>query len=581
MYEYSKTNQIMPGGLMQISKHGDKDVILTGNPSKTFFKVAYSKYTNFALQRFRVDFDGVRTLRMSEETKMSFKIPRYADLLMDACVSVTLPNIWSPIMPPKTNDIDPAANTGAWIPYEFKWIDHIGAMMIANISITCGNFTIQEYSGEYLLAMVQRDLPADKRELFYKMSGHIPENNDPANSGSRVNVYPNAFYTESQNGAEPSIRGRQLLIPLNAWFCQKTQSAVPLVSLQYNEMHVHVTFRPIQQLFKIRDVLDSENNYPYIAPNFNLQYMQFYRFLQTPPDVALELESYDDRRTGWNADVHLLCTYGFLSKDEQRLFATKEQKYLIKQVREHTMKNVAGTKKFELDTHGLTTGFMLSFRRNDVHMRNEWSNRGNWPYNYMPYDITPAPTTTIAEYTPITHPIIRMHPNGVIDELHVGPGVNANGKQTGWYVTGDYKIANTRDIMESMAILFDGNYRENIQPAVVFEYAEKYARNTGNAENGLYCYNFSLNDAPHTTQPSGAANFSSFETIEIEIITIAPPLDPNAQTLAICDPNTGALVAINKPTWQIYDYNYDLTIFEEKYNILHFVSGNCGISFMA
>jgi len=566
---------------MQIAKHGNKDVILTGNPSKSFFKVAYSKYTNFALQKFRVDFEGARTLRMSEETKMSFKIPRYADLLMDAYVSVTLPHIWSPIMPPKTNELIPAMNTGVWVPYEFKWIDHLGAMMIANISITCGNFTIQEYSGEYLLSMVQRDLPPDKRDMFYRMTGHVAETNNPANSGSRVNVYPNAFFTESPNGAEPSIRGRQLLIPLNAWFCLKTQSAVPLVSLQYNEMHVHVTFRPVQQLFKIRDVLDSENNYPYIAPNFNVEYMQFHRFLQTPPDVALDMASYVDRRTGWNADVHLVCTYGFLSKEEQRVFAANEQKYLIKQVREHTIKNVAGTKKFELDTHGLTTGFMLAFKRNDVYMRNEWTNRGNWPYNYLPYDIAPAPRMTSEVETSITHPITRVHPNGVQQDLFVGPGVNANGMQTGWYLTGDFKIANARDIMESMAILFDGNYRENSHPAVVFEYVEKYARNSGNAEDGLYCYNFSLNDSPHVMQPSGAANLSSFETVELEITTIAPPLDPDAQTLAICDPDTGVFVAINKPTWQIYDYNYDLTIFEEKYNILHFVSGNCGVSYMA
>jgi len=207
----------MPGGLMQLAKHGDKDVILTGNPSKSFFKVAYSKYTNFALQKFRVDFEGARSLRMAEETKMSFKIPRYADLLMDAFVSINLPHIWSPIMPPKTNELDPAMNTGAWVPYEFKWIDYLGAMMISNISITCGNFTIQEYSGEYMLSMVQRDLPVDKRELFYRMIGHIPENNDPANSGSRVNVYPNAFFTESPNGAEPSIRGKQLRGAFYSW----------------------------------------------------------------------------------------------------------------------------------------------------------------------------------------------------------------------------------------------------------------------------------------------------------------------------------------------------------------------------
>lgn len=39
----------MAGGYLNIIAIGNANVILTGNPSKTFFKVAYSKYTNFGL----------------------------------------------------------------------------------------------------------------------------------------------------------------------------------------------------------------------------------------------------------------------------------------------------------------------------------------------------------------------------------------------------------------------------------------------------------------------------------------------------------------------------------------------------
>lgn len=570
----------MPGGLMQLKAEGAQNIILNGNPSKSFFKSTYSRYTNFSLQKFRVDFDGARTLRLNEESKMTFKIPRHADLLMDTYIAITLPNIWSPLMPPNTNSPDPTLNTGVWVPYEFKWIDYIGAMMISNISITCGNFTLQEYSGEYLLSMAQRDLPSDKRELFYRMIGHEPGCFDPANSGSRTNAYPNAFYTDSENGAEPSIRGRQLMVPLNAWFCMKSQNAIPLASLQYNEIRINVTFRPIQHLFKIRDVLDNENNYPYIAPNFNLAYMQFHRFLQTPPDVAISQASYEDTRSLWNTDIHLICTYAFLSEDERRLFAHKEQTYLIKQIKETNIKNISGSNKFSLDSRGMVSNMMFSLKRSDIHMRNEWSNRTNWPYNYMPYDIRPAPTTTTNAGSTITHPIFRSHPNtATAESLHVAPGVNADGNLTGWYTTGDYKPENRRDILEGAALLFNGAYRENQLSHTVFNYIEKYARNSGNADDGLYCYNFSLNDSPFQLQPSGAANTTKFESIEIEMLTIVPPLDPNAQTLAICDPDTGVFIGVNKPTWQIYDYGFDLTIFEESYNILQFTSGNCGMAY--
>ena len=91
----------MPGGILNILATGNQNVFLTGNPKKTFFTAVYSKYTNFGLQKFRIDFNGLRTLRMSEDSLFTFKVPRYGDLLMDTYLVITLPHIWSPIMPPK------------------------------------------------------------------------------------------------------------------------------------------------------------------------------------------------------------------------------------------------------------------------------------------------------------------------------------------------------------------------------------------------------------------------------------------------------------------------------------------------
>ena len=98
----------MAGGLLQLVSQGQQNIILNGNPSKTFFKSTYAHYTNFGLQKFRVDFEGAKTLRLSEESTFTFKIPRYADLLMDCYLSVDLPNIWSPIVPPNETDTNPA-----------------------------------------------------------------------------------------------------------------------------------------------------------------------------------------------------------------------------------------------------------------------------------------------------------------------------------------------------------------------------------------------------------------------------------------------------------------------------------------
>jgi len=557
----------MPGGLMQLVSEGQQNIILNGNPSKTFFKSAYSKYTNFGMQKFRVDFEGSKTLRLNEDSYFTFKIPRYADLLMDCYLSVDLPNIWSGIIPPVSDPTSVYYNNNQWIPYEFKWIEYIGAQMISKIEITCGNQTLQEFSGAYLLSVVQRDFSSEKKDLFEKMIGHVPELYNPGNSGTRINSYPNAYYTPSPEGSEPSIRGRTLYIPLNSWFTLKTQMAFPLVSLQYNELHINITMRPIQELFQIRDVFDIQNNFPYVAPNFNLYYMQFYRFLQTPPDVNLGVSSYSDLRTLWNANIHLNCTYCFLSNEESRIYALQEQKFLFKQVREQIFYNVTGSNKIDLDSIGMISTYMFYLQRSDVNLRNEWSNYTNWPYRYMPNDLIQAPTEG-------TYAISR---NGTT--VLIGPGVNVNGQATGWMITGNYNFENIKDILVSLSVLLDGIYRENEQPSGVYNYIEKYTRTGGNGPDGLYIYNFCMNTSPFNLQPTGAMNMSRFTNIQFEMNTIIPPVDPLAQSLSICDPQTGNIIGINKPTWRIYDYNYNLVLFEERINMVSFIGGNCALQY--
>ena len=48
----------MPG-LLNIVAYGNQNVFLNDNPSKTF-KCVYAKYTNFGIQKFRVDYSGLR-----------------------------------------------------------------------------------------------------------------------------------------------------------------------------------------------------------------------------------------------------------------------------------------------------------------------------------------------------------------------------------------------------------------------------------------------------------------------------------------------------------------------------------------
>jgi len=413
----------MTGGLLNIVSYGNQNVILNSNPKKSFFKTTYAKYTNFGLQKFRIDFTGQRTLRMSEESRFTFTVPRYAELLMDTYLVVTLPTIWSPIYPP-------IACGDVWHPYEFRWIENLGTQMIKEITFSVGGQILQRVTGKYLLAQVQRDLNGTKRFLYDSMTGSTAELNDPANFSGRKGTYPNVYYNTSQQGPEPSIRGRKLYIPLNAWFCNNSRAAFPLVALQYNELQIDVVMRPVRELFVTRDVTHSASTpaevaqAPFIQPNFNEPEYQFYRFLQPPPAADITTaDAYNDKRTDWNADVHLLSTYCFLSAEESRVFASQEQKYLLKEAYEWEFKNITGTHRVELqNTMGMVATWMFLFQRSDINLRNQWSNYTNWKYmNVIPEDVTPAPAS-------------GAFPNPCNQPQYIGPGVEPDGTPSGLYV---------------------------------------------------------------------------------------------------------------------------------------------------
>ena len=163
------------------------------------------------------------------------------------------------------------------------------------------------------------------------MTGHTPELNDPANLYGNINSYPNAYYNTKQQGAEPSIRSRKLYIPLNIWFTMAAKMAFPLASLQYNELYIEIDLRPVRELFVIRNIpTDEHNKFSYYKKaNSNEPFEQFHRFIQPPPTAALENVDYANRKTNWNADIHLISTYAFLTDEEVRVFAAKPQSYLI------------------------------------------------------------------------------------------------------------------------------------------------------------------------------------------------------------------------------------------------------------
>jgi len=323
--------------------------------------------------------------------------------------------------------------------------------------------------------------------------------------------------------------------------------------------------RPIQELFQVRDVFDVEYNYPYIQPDFNESRFQMYRYLQSPPSGYIQPNDYESRFLTWNADIHLLATYCFLSKEETQVFAAEDHVYLIKDVFEYKYENITGSKRIKVNSNGMISSWMWYMQRNDVNLRNEWSNYTNWPYDRLPSNITLAPFEPLLG-TDLSYGM-AVHPNP-----------NYASTNSGITITGVYHNENRKEILETLGILLNGDYRENLMTRGVYDYIEKYTRTAGAATEGLYCYNYCLNTSPFEYQPSGAINLSKFKTIELEVNTYSPSIDyVNSSYDIICDAETGEAIGVRKSNWRLFEYNYNMTLFEERYNILSFIGGNCSM----
>ena len=72
-------------------------------------------------------------------------------------------------------------------------------------------------------------------------------------------------------------------------------------------------------------------------------------------------------------------------------------------------------------------------------------------------------------------------------------------------------------------------------------------------------------------------NLSRFKNIELEMTTIIPERDENSATTTLCDEDGGIIGIIESES--IYKYTFEMHLYEERYNILRFMSGNAGLLF--
>lgn len=560
----------MAGGLLQLVGRGAQDQLVTGNPSFTHFRSVYKRHTDFAMEHFRLYFKTtILSYPSSGTLTMRTKVERFAQLINDCYLSVTLPDIYSPVVPLGSNPVPSGFNPNSTaIPYNFQWVRNIGYNMINYVAVIINGQEIVRHTGEWMKLYANLQFDSNKRAIIDKMVGNVPELYDPANANGRMNQYPCAITTATTK-AQASIPGRVLQIPLHFWFCESVGKSLPLVALQYSEVEIVVELKNMYDLFTTIDVNPINSTYgKRVAPDTSNGLFQMSKFL-SPPSYDATTTAIPDLRT-WNLNPYIEANYIFVSDEEMGYIARTDHSFIIKQVDVKIAgKQYGASNDIELVMRNLCTRIVWVFQRDDL--LNDYDNYTNW-----------------------------INPNSA--PYNIG---DLSGAGTFMYSSGSLLPANVsqKDILLESNVILDTQERFATKQTEFFTEIQPYRFTTGLPIPGIYSYSFQLDT---DEQPSGSLNGSMFNKTILRNTIVTPPLinpgnipagagqnqfcvlkstasSPNPTVVnplakdqygnLLYKPDQIITVLRKSPNSAVYQYTFNVRAYTESYNFIRIIGG--------
>lgn len=560
----------MPGGLIQLVGVGAQNELVNGNPSMTHFRAVYRRHTNFAMEHIRMGFSGSNLEFSTTGTRtLTCRIDRYAQMIHDTYLVLTLPDIWSPLV--YLNGSSPPTGytsiTNASMGYEFQWIKNIGYNLIDYVDLMMNGVVIQRLRGEWLKYYSYLTHDQNKRTIVDQMVGNVREMYDPANAYDRLNQYPHAITPGTTPSAlpgtatpEPSIRSRQLVIPLHFWFCENPGLALPLVSLQNADVFINVTLRNMNDLYTVIDTNPASNTF-----GQRIRPVSYPLSLFLSPPLKTGLPS-NPSLTTFFPDPYIEGNFIYLTEAEMAQLARADQTFLIKTVRYANKEGqFGGNSDLEIPMFNLVTRIVFASQRSDRYAVNDFDNYTNWS------DPDRAPWTSI---------------NG-----DTATAILASGQQQ---ITSVFP----KNTVVDGLLMFDGKERFQTKQIPFFSLLQMYRHATGNPPEipGVYMYSFALDHDQY--QPSGAVNGSMFNKVVLRltlqqplpfavtpagsnstivcvlkstVFSANPTIVPQAQ-VGLYEP--GDLVTVVQSNDNVvFVYTYNVGVYVESINFLRIVSG--------
>jgi hypothetical protein len=298
----------MGAGLLQlVAKGGMNDFIVT-NPSISFFNYVYRKHTNFAIENLTLTFDTIPSLltnmHLGGNDGYTVNLTSRADidLLSNLYLIFTLPDVYS-------SDV-----------YRFKWVEHIGSLIIKKATFEIGKTIIDTITGEWLVVWNELTLPV--KDSFNDMTGNVPALNNPRKPETTLRIRNNVISDYdylSSDGNKPSINSRDLCIPLNFWFSKNPSLALPIIKLvgKYTkEINVHIEFEDIENLYSVYSDIYNMHVNP-----------RFYNYMH---NKSININNFIKQNT---VKAHVEATFIVLDTDERAVLLKQcTQQFLIEKL---------------------------------------------------------------------------------------------------------------------------------------------------------------------------------------------------------------------------------------------------------
>jgi hypothetical protein len=191
----------MGGSYLKIKTKGQQDEFLTTNPTKNFFIKSYERYSDFSVQREKVYF----TENVDFGKRITLNFPKQADLLHKTYFCFTLPAL--------------TYTNGSYA----GWTNSIGHYIIDTIDLEIENQLVSRYYGLYM-------------EIWEELNGENP------NENPQIGKYGNIETLQSSG-----LTSSDYVVPLPFWFCKGIHTALPLVSLFYQNVKLSIRLKPFSQ----------------------------------------------------------------------------------------------------------------------------------------------------------------------------------------------------------------------------------------------------------------------------------------------------------------------------------------------